>query len=190
MNHPALKLLNSVKQICSPCHLGLVWVGGPRPVNVAHGSDAIRKYSDFTLHRHYGVRFFSAGRIEDNMGNLEGLISWAGWCIRPHGGKSPCAVSQTFFKCESQCLWYETYRSGKGAREPSESSLPSFDKGMGKYPSFISRRNGITCLQLPSCGYTDSQSFIVSAREGQQGHSNSGIKLPCHVPITWHGKNK
>lgn len=91
----------------------------------------------FRLHAPQALwcKIFSAGRIKGNAGNLEGLISWASWCLWPHGGgKSPCSVNQTFFKCESQCLWYKTYRSGKGTREPSEPSLPSFDKGMGQIP--------------------------------------------------------
>lgn len=114
------------------------WVDGPRPIrpthNATHGSDAIRKYSDFMLHRRYGVKYFLQEGLKATR------VIWKVWSPGPAdasdhmGGKSPCSVSQTFFKCESQCLWYKTYRSGKGTREPSEPSLPSFDKGMGQIP--------------------------------------------------------
>ena len=142
---------------------GLLW----QIHNARHGSDAIRKYSDFTLDRHYEI--FSPGRIKDNTG----LISWAGWCVWPHRGKSHCSANQTFFKCESQCLWYETYQSGKGTRQPSEPSLPRFDKGRVNTQALPSEGKGLHVYSCPAVDTQMSACLIISAGEGKQGASNS-----------------
>lgn len=138
--------------------------------------DAIRKYSDdigSTI-----IRLFLQERSKTTR------VIWTVWShsqIRPHGwwwGGSRCSVSQTFFKCESQCLWYEIYRPGKGTREPS---LPAFDKETGKYPNFISRGNMITCLQLPSCAYWHFCFLSHQPESESRKPFNGRIKWPYHV---------
>lgn len=138
------------------------WGGGPRPLrpthNAAHGSHAVRKYLDFTLHRRYGVRYF----LQEGLKTTR-VISWfdlLGWLMPP----TTWGEISLFCKPDLLQVWITMsliwdLRSGRGTREPNEPSLPSFDKGTGKYPSFISRRNGITCLQLPSCVYPDFWMF-------------------------------
>lgn len=91
---------------------------------------------------------FAPGKIKDNTGNLYSVISWAGWYLRPHWvselnalTRSPCSVSQTCFNCESKFFWYEIYWAGNGKEEQGQHHLPRFDRGMGKYQRYTSKRN-------------------------------------------------